>query len=251
MEKKERALKIALIAAVLVFILLIFYTNLFHYNYKMNADIGAEAILGELIWQSKEILPDTWYPSTEARIISTPNIAALFYGMTGNMTLAMGLGCCFMTVLIALAIRFFCKKAGIKETGCQLMGFAAACHIFCGKPFPFLCVAGDFHQYPEWVYQTFYCGSAGYGKDSWIWRIPRFKSDMHVCAWRSGCVYSRGYFVAASSEEKSALCGMGVSDGFCIACCDCFYGCIYNGREHSKVLFYADLWHSVFDSAGL
>ena len=39
MEKKERALKIALIAAVLVFILLIFYTNLFHYNYKMNADI--------------------------------------------------------------------------------------------------------------------------------------------------------------------------------------------------------------------
>lgn len=123
MEKKERALKIALIAAVLVFILLIFYTNLFHYNYKMNADIGAEAILGELIWQSKEILPDTWYPSTEARIISTPNIAALFYGMTGNMTLAMGLGCCFMTVLIALAIRFFCKKAGIKETGCLMMVF--------------------------------------------------------------------------------------------------------------------------------
>lgn len=123
MEKKERALKIALIAAVLVFILLIFYTNLFHYNYKMNADIGAEAILGELIWQSKEIVPDTWYSSTEARIISTPNIAALFYGMTGNMTLAMGLGCCFMTVLIALAILFFCKKAGIKETGCLMMVF--------------------------------------------------------------------------------------------------------------------------------
>ena len=107
MEKKERALKIALIAAVLVFILLIFYTNLFHYNYKMNADIGSEAVLGELIWKSKQVLPDTWYPSTEARIISTPNIAALFYGMTGNMILSMGLACCFMTVLIVAAWPYF------------------------------------------------------------------------------------------------------------------------------------------------
>lgn len=113
MEKKERVLKIGLTAATLVFILLIFYTNLFHYNYRMNADIGAEALLGELIWQSKEILPDTWYPSTEVRIVSTPDVAALFYGMTGSMTLAMGLGCCFMTALIVMGISFFCKKAQV------------------------------------------------------------------------------------------------------------------------------------------
>lgn len=123
MEKKERVLKIGLTAAALVFIFLIFYTNLFHYKYKMNADIGAEAILAELIWQSKEILPDTWYPSTEARIVSTPNVAALFYGMTGNMSLAMGLGCCFMTGLIVLGIFFFCKKAQIKGADCLLMVF--------------------------------------------------------------------------------------------------------------------------------
>ncbi|MDE6204288.1 MAG: hypothetical protein K2G19_12530, partial [Lachnospiraceae bacterium] len=123
MEKKERFLKIGLTAAVLIFILLIFYTNLFHYNYKMNADIGAEAVLGELIWQSKEILPDSWYPSTEARIISTPNIAAFFYGVTESMTLAMGVGCCFMTVLIVLGIFFFCKKAELKGADCLLMVF--------------------------------------------------------------------------------------------------------------------------------
>ena len=123
MEKKERALKIALIAAVLVFILLIFCTNLFHYNYKMNADIGSEAVLGELIWESKQLLPSVWYPSTEARVISTPNIAALFYGITGNMNLAMGLGCCFMTILIVLGIMFFCKRAGLKGTPCALIVF--------------------------------------------------------------------------------------------------------------------------------
>lgn len=125
MEKKEKIIKIGLMAAILLFILLIFYTNLFHYNYKMNADIGAEAVLGELIWQSKKILPDTWYPSTEARIISTPNVAALFYGITGNMSLAMGLGCCFMTALIILGILFFCQKAEIRGTDCLLMVFVS------------------------------------------------------------------------------------------------------------------------------
>lgn len=30
----------------LALLLCIFMTNLFHYNYKMNSDIGAEAVLG-------------------------------------------------------------------------------------------------------------------------------------------------------------------------------------------------------------
>lgn len=123
MKKRELIFKIELTAGALIFVLLIFYTNLFHYNYKMNADIGSEAVLGELIWKSKQVLPDTWYPSTEARIISTPNIAALFYGMTGNMTLSMGLGCCFMTVLIVLGMLFFCNKANVKGIHCILAVF--------------------------------------------------------------------------------------------------------------------------------
>lgn len=123
MKKRELIFKIELTAGVLIFVLLIFYTNLFHYNYKMNADIGSEAVLGELIWKSKQVLPDTWYPSTEARIISTPNIAALFYGMTGNMILSMGLACCFMTVLIVAGMWFFCKKANMKGIHCSLAIF--------------------------------------------------------------------------------------------------------------------------------
>ena len=80
MKRREFIFKVVITAGILIFILLIVYTNLCHYNYKMNADIGSEAVLGELIWESKQLLPDTWYPSTEARVISTPNVAALFYG---------------------------------------------------------------------------------------------------------------------------------------------------------------------------
>lgn len=123
MKRREFIFKIAITAGILIFILLIVYTNLCHYNYKMNADIGSEAVLGELIWESKQLLPDTWYPSTEARVISTPNVAALFYGITGNMNLSMGLACCFMTVLIVCGILFFCKRVEWIGIPCILMVF--------------------------------------------------------------------------------------------------------------------------------
>lgn len=96
------------LAAVLLIIgiILIFVTNIAHYNYKMNSDIGAEAVLGRLIWDSREIIPSSWYPSTETRIIATPQVGALFYGMTGNMDLSMGLACCVMTIGSLLSIWF-------------------------------------------------------------------------------------------------------------------------------------------------
>lgn len=116
-KKMEWPVAAILITAMIV----VFGCNIFHYNYKMNSDIGAEAVLGRLIWDSKEIIPASWYPSTETRIIATPQAAALFYGLTGNMDLSMGLACCTMTIGIVLAIRFFMKKAGSSRISCLLM----------------------------------------------------------------------------------------------------------------------------------
>ena len=116
-KKMEWPVAAILITAMIV----VFGCNIFHYNYKMNSDIGAEAVLGRLIWDSKEIIPASWYPSTETRIIATPQAAALFYGLTGNMDLAMGLACCTMTIGIVLAIWLFMKKAGSSRISCLLM----------------------------------------------------------------------------------------------------------------------------------
>lgn len=107
--------------AVVLLMVMIFLCNIFHFNYKMNSDIGAEAVLGRLIWDSKEIIPASWYSSTETRIIATPQAAALFYGLTGNMDLSMGLACCTMTIGIVLAIWLFMKKAGSSRISCLLM----------------------------------------------------------------------------------------------------------------------------------
>lgn len=104
---------------ILVFLLLIFIVNIFHFNYMMNADLASDTILAKLIWTSKEIIPSTWYIAAETRIICTPNFAALFYGATGNMTLSTGLACSLMTMFILAGMIYFGKKAELKkeETG--------------------------------------------------------------------------------------------------------------------------------------
>ncbi len=121
-KTKEQKITAVLAAGCGLLLLLIFIVNLFHYNYQMNADIASEAILGEVIWKSKQLIPDTWYPSTEVRVISVPNVAALFYGLTGSMTLSAGLACCVMTLLIFLAILYFAKSVGMGKNIGLMMG---------------------------------------------------------------------------------------------------------------------------------
>lgn len=122
-KSTERKVTAALWTGIIIFLLLIFMANLFHFHYCMNADIASDVILGELIWNSGELIPKTWYVANELRLICTPNVAALFYGLTGNMTLAAGLACCTMTVLSLLAVLYFAKAAGMKKMSGRMMGF--------------------------------------------------------------------------------------------------------------------------------
>lgn len=122
-NKTIRADEWILAIGILLFLTLIIFANIFRFNYAMNADIASEAVLAKLIWNEKEIVPRTWYSSTETRVIGTPNLAALFYGLTRNMTLSEGLACCVMTLMISASILFFGKKAGMKRTEIMLFIF--------------------------------------------------------------------------------------------------------------------------------
>lgn len=122
-QRFEKVFQAVLWVGVICFLLAVFVTNLFHFNYKMNADIGAEAILGRLIWESGQILPDGWYGSNEVRLLCAPNLAALFYGLCHNMNLAQGLACCVMTVLICISIGYFLGQLGMAHKYRLLMVF--------------------------------------------------------------------------------------------------------------------------------
>ena len=108
---------------ILVFLICICITNLFHFNYKINADIGADAMLGTLMWETKELRPDLWYYSTEVRMFGTLDFSAVFNGLTHNMILSQGLACCVMTVLLLLSAGWFGKASGWKTTETMLFVF--------------------------------------------------------------------------------------------------------------------------------
>lgn len=111
------------LAAIVLLVVLMFLVNLQHFDYKMNADIASETVLAKLIWDSKQLIPQSWYPSTELRLISTPDISALFYGITKNAPLAMGLGCCLMTIGIIFSIYYFMSTVNVRKSSKLLMIF--------------------------------------------------------------------------------------------------------------------------------
>lgn len=118
----KRIIDACLLVGIFVFLGMIFGVNVLHFNYAINADLASDAVLSALIWDSKEIVPSTWYLASETRIICTPNIGALFYGLTGNMVLAEGLACCLMTVLILLSLLYFAHAIEMNPRFCLLFG---------------------------------------------------------------------------------------------------------------------------------
>lgn len=122
-KKREEILTILLSAGALGFLVLIYVTNIFHFNYMINADIASDAVLGKLIWDSKEIVPGTWYIAAETRIICMANVAALFYGLTHDLTLSAGLACCTMTLLILWSVLSFGKALHFQRNEKLLFGF--------------------------------------------------------------------------------------------------------------------------------
>lgn len=108
--KAAKAYEVFLFSAILIITGFILYTNLFHYCYKMNADIASEAVLARHIWESGEAFPKSWIPSTEYRILSSANLAALFYGLFRNMALAMGCACSVLTFGILGSLFFFVSQ---------------------------------------------------------------------------------------------------------------------------------------------
>ena len=113
--------------ALIVAVGMIVCTNLFHYCYKMNADIASEGVYARLIWESKEWLPKSWYSGTELRFWQTPNLAALFYGITHSMTLAMGISCIVMTVGVVLSAYFFVSQFSFDKA--QKLAFLLLCLV--------------------------------------------------------------------------------------------------------------------------
>ncbi len=88
------------------------FLNLARFTAQMDSDIAAEALNARAIWLHKSVIPTSFYPSTERRILNVNLIGALLYGLTGNMNLSMGIACCLMMVLLLVLYGLLLRRLG-------------------------------------------------------------------------------------------------------------------------------------------
>lgn len=133
MEKRKRDKKsiiwgIGIIILLIVYLGIFAYLNLAKYEQHVDSDIAAEALLAREMWEEKTITPDNWISSTERRIFAMPAVAALFYGMTGSMQLAVGIACTLIGALFFYILYWFLKKLGVSGLA-ALTGVLILCAV--------------------------------------------------------------------------------------------------------------------------
>ncbi len=90
-------------------------SNIFHYKTMLDADMASEAVLTKVIADNGFVQPDTWIASTETRIISAPNIAAVLYRLTGDLSVSMGMACSIMLITLVVLMAIYYGRIGFSS----------------------------------------------------------------------------------------------------------------------------------------
>lgn len=111
--KRDIFWKCALYILLFLYFGMFCYLNIAKYTQHVDSDIAAEALLAREIWLEKTITPDNWIASTERYIFGMPVIASLFYGITGSMTMAVGITCVIIGAVLGGVLYWFLRKIGL------------------------------------------------------------------------------------------------------------------------------------------
>lgn len=80
------------------------FMNFLGFERFCTADMYEDTYVARLMWEQKTLFPDNWVFGNQYYVIATPVAAALFYGITGSVNLAMALATTLMTVLTFLSL---------------------------------------------------------------------------------------------------------------------------------------------------
>lgn len=126
---KKKFFTAAVFFLLAVYLLMFVYLNMAKYAQHVDSDIAAEALLAKEIWTEKTLTPDDWIGSTERYIFGMPAVAAVFYGITGSMTKAVGIACVLIGAAFCVVFYFCMRKLGFSR-----MASATALLILCALP---------------------------------------------------------------------------------------------------------------------
>ena len=92
-----------------------------------NSDVYADMQVARRMWEQKTLFPEGWAFGNQFYVVATPVLAALFYGITGNINLAMGLATEMMTILIFLSLGWLLRElSGFAESRGRNPGWSCA-----------------------------------------------------------------------------------------------------------------------------
>lgn|GEM_PF-167762 len=126
-EKFKRAAIIGITIFSVMYFGCFCYLNLSKLVELMDSDTAAEALLAREIWNEKSLTPDNWISSTERRIISPATLGAVFYGITSNMNLSMGLACLLIGGLVLISFLYLLRTIKISWLGTAVSVFLLMC----------------------------------------------------------------------------------------------------------------------------
>ena len=100
--KREKIFSVVLTLLLFAFLGLVFYVNLSCNPEYYDGDIYNDINYAKEAWKAKSIFPKNWIFGNQTYVVTTPVLAALFYGITGNGFTAMAIASCIMTVFVIL-----------------------------------------------------------------------------------------------------------------------------------------------------
>ena len=108
----ERLIVVLTVICIAAHFLLYAYLNFAGLPRYCNSDVFADMQLAKRIWEQKSLFPTGWGFGNQYYVVGTPVLAALFYGMLGNINAAMAIATEVMSVLIMLSFLWLLRGCG-------------------------------------------------------------------------------------------------------------------------------------------
>ena len=114
-HKPTPVLTAVLSALLLLFVGSIFWVN-FHGALWYDMDMALNSLEARLMWEQKRLFPEGWIFGNQYQIVDTVNVAALFYGLVQQSTLALSLASS-LGALLVLAAFVWCIRPYVSTQG--------------------------------------------------------------------------------------------------------------------------------------
>lgn len=84
-------------------------------DFIINPDNSSELILSKILSDEGKIITDSWYYSTEIRVLNTQLIFSTLFKFTDNWHIVRVVGTCILAAMMMLAMYYFSCQAGFKK----------------------------------------------------------------------------------------------------------------------------------------